>query len=151
MFQLDVEQMRGFKSEYRSVLKETKRIWNTNRNMDRKEAVVESRNIQRITINLNRISDGRRPTNAINIYSLISDHDQRYNICIVWTRQMEAMIRDSGSQRKNWSFTCTDQGGSIGAMISMTVFHHQEPRKWYFRLGIQAFRCRWYFVLWYMM
>lgn len=26
-------------------------------------------------------------------------------------------------------------GGSIGAMIGMTVFHH-KTRKWYFRLGI---------------
>lgn len=33
---------------------------------------------------------GRKPTNAISIYSFISDHDQRYNICIVWTRQMES-------------------------------------------------------------
>ena len=26
-------------------------------------------------------------------------------------------------------------GGSIGALIGMTVFHH-KTRKWYFRLGI---------------
>ena len=41
---------------------------------------------------------GRKPTNAISIYSLISDHDQRYNICIVWTRQMES---DDKTERKN--------------------------------------------------
>lgn len=45
---------------------------------------------------------GRKPTNAISIYSLISDHDQRYNICIVWTRQME-------SQREKIDHTCIDR------------------------------------------
>lgn len=28
-------------------------------------------------------------------------------------------------------------GGSVGAMIGMTIFHH-KTRKWYFRLGIPA-------------
>lgn len=28
-------------------------------------------------------------------------------------------------------------GGSVGAMIGMTVFHH-KTRKWYFKLGIPA-------------
>lgn len=28
-------------------------------------------------------------------------------------------------------------GGSLGAMIGMTVFHH-KTRKWYFKLGIPA-------------
>lgn len=28
-------------------------------------------------------------------------------------------------------------GGSVGAMIGMTIFHH-KTRKWYFKLGIPA-------------
>ena len=73
---------------------------------------------------------GRKPTNAISIYSFISDHDQRYNICIVWTRQMES---DDKTEKKLIILALI--GGSIGAMIGMTVFHH-KTRKWYFRLGI---------------
>ena len=41
---------------------------------------------------------GRRPTNAISIYSFISDHDQRYNICIIWTRQMESCLLYTSSK-----------------------------------------------------
>ena len=74
---------------------------------------------------------GRKPTNAISIYSLISDHDQRYNICIVWTRQMTRQWR----VREKKLIILALIGGSIGAMIGMTVFHH-KTRKWYFRLGI---------------
>lgn len=77
---------------------------------------------------------GRKPTNAISIYSLISDHDQRYNICIVWTRQMESDDKTVESQREKLIILALI-GGSIGAMIGMTVFHH-KTRKWYFRLGI---------------
>ena len=77
---------------------------------------------------------GRKPTNAISIHSFISDHDQRYNICIVWTRQMESDDKTVESQREKIDHTCMI-GGSIGAMIGMTVFHH-KTRKWYFRLGI---------------
>lgn len=77
---------------------------------------------------------GRRPTNAISIYSFISDHDQRYNICIVWTRQMESDDKTVEGQREKLIILALI-GGSIGAMIGMTVFHH-KTRKWYFRLGI---------------
>ena len=52
---------------------------------------------------------GRKPTNAISIYSLISDHDQRYNICIVWTRQMESDDKTVESQREKIDHTCTDR------------------------------------------
>lgn len=52
---------------------------------------------------------GRRPANAISIYSLISDHDQRYNICIVWTRQMESDDKTVESQREKIDHTCTDR------------------------------------------
>lgn len=77
---------------------------------------------------------GRKPTNAISIYSFISDHDQRYNICIVWTRQMESDDKTVEGQREKLIILALI-GGSIGAMIGMTVFHH-KTRKWYFRLGI---------------
>lgn len=77
---------------------------------------------------------GRKPANAISIYSFISDHDQRYNICIVWIRQMESDDKTVESQREKLIILALI-GGSIGAMIGMTVFHH-KTRKWYFRLGI---------------
>ena len=81
---------------------------------------------------------GRKPTNAISIYSLISDHDQRYNICIVWTLygldKWRAMTRQWRVREKKLIILALI-GGSIGALIGMTVFHH-KTRKWYFRLGI---------------
>lgn len=77
---------------------------------------------------------GRRPTNAISIYSFISDHDQRYNICIVWTRQMESDDKTVENREKKLIILVLI-GGSIGAIIGMTVFHH-KTRKWYFKLGI---------------
>ena len=52
---------------------------------------------------------GRRPTNAISIYSFISDHDQRYNICIVWTRQMESNDKTVEGQREKIDHTYTDR------------------------------------------
>ena len=50
-----------------------------------------------------------RPTNAISIYSFISDHDQRYNICIVWTRQMESDDKTVENQREKIDHTCIDR------------------------------------------
>ena len=52
---------------------------------------------------------GRKPTNAISIYSFISDHDQRYNICIVWTRQMESNDKTVENQREKIDHTCIDR------------------------------------------
>ena len=52
---------------------------------------------------------GRKPTNAISIYSLISDHDQRYNICIVWTRQMESDDKTVEGQREKIDRFSTDR------------------------------------------
>ena len=52
---------------------------------------------------------GRKPTNAISIYSFISDHDQRYNICIVWTRQMESDDKTMAHQREKTDRFSTDR------------------------------------------
>ena len=52
---------------------------------------------------------GRRPTNAISIYSFISDHDQRYNIGIVGTRQMENDDKTVENQREKIDHTCIDR------------------------------------------
>ena len=56
---------------------------------------------------------GRKPTNAISIYSFISDHDQRYNICIVWTRQMESDDKTVEGQREKIDHTCTDRSVQV--------------------------------------
>ncbi len=47
---------------------------------------------------------------------------------------MESDDKTVESQREKIDHTALI-GGSIGAMIGMTVFHH-KTRKWYFRLGI---------------
>ena len=79
----------------------------------------------------------------------ISDHDQRYNICIVWTRQMESDDKTVESQREKNYHTCIDRRLHWSNDRYDSIFSIRQE-KWYFRLGIPfdfwAFRCRWYFV-----
>ena len=52
---------------------------------------------------------GRKPTNAISIYSFISDHAQRYNIFSVWTIKIESDDKTVEGQREKIDHTCTDR------------------------------------------